>query len=164
MNKEKIKGKAWCYGDDINTDIISPSSYMQYSLEVQAKHAMEPIDSNFSAKLKPGDILVAGKNFGSGSSRETAPLVLKLNEVGAVVAKSFARIFYRNAINIGLPVVEVDTSSIREGDILELELKTGSVKNITQDEEYVGVCLPEHVSAIIDAGGLKGFLKNKIDA
>ncbi|MFZ5944843.1 MAG: 3-isopropylmalate dehydratase [Bacillota bacterium] len=156
-----ISGKALKYGDNINTDIISPGAYLQFSIEKQAEHAMEGIDEDFTTKVRFFDILVVGENFGSGSSRETAPLVLKANNVKAIVAKSFARIFYRNAINIGLPVVELETSSIDEGDELVVDVLTGKVENLTKEEEYQGVGIPSHVLKIIEDGGLKAYLKNK---
>ncbi|GAW92333.1 3-isopropylmalate dehydratase small subunit [Calderihabitans maritimus] len=163
MVRKVIKGRVWRYGDNINTDIISPGQYMQLPLEEQAKHAMEGIDPQFTSKVKPGDILVAGDNFGSGSSRETAPLVLKYNGIGAVIARSFARIFYRNAINVGLPVLELaEASEIQEGDELEIELITGRIKNLSRDKEYQASSLPEHLMAVIEAGGLEAYLAQKL--
>lgn len=157
-----LVGKVLKYGDNINTDLISPPQYLEKSLEVIAQHAMEGIDDTFTARLQQGDILVAGENFGPGSSRETAPIALKMAGVGAVVAKSFARIFYRNAINIGLPVLEcTDVERIREGDELEIQLETGTITNKSREETYQASALSEPVMDILTAGGLIPFLARK---
>ncbi len=161
MSRTLIEGRALKYGDNINTDIISPGQYMQFGIEEQAKHAMEAIDREFPDKVKTNDILVVGENFGSGSSRETAPLVLKHNKVKAIVARSFARIFYRNAINIGLPVIEADTAAIQEGDRLEADVINGVVRNLTRGETYQGIGIPPHVFEIMASGGLKEYLKKQ---
>lgn len=159
-----MQGKALKYGDNINTDLISPPQYLEKSLDIIARHAMEGIDEHFSEKLAPGDILVAGDNFGPGSSRETAPIALKLAGVGAIVAKSFARIFYRNAINIGLPVVECQqTDRISNGDILEISLGAGTITNKTNGEIYRVSPLSEPVMDVLSAGGLIPFLEQKYD-
>jgi 3-isopropylmalate dehydratase small subunit len=158
-----IRGRVWKYGDNINTDIISPGQYMSFAVEKQAEHAMEAIDPNFSKKIQPGDILVAGSNFGSGSSRETAQMVLKYHQIGAVVATSFARIFYRNSINVGLPVVEMmDTSVIHEGDKIEIDLFAGKIINHTQKTEHKGTKLPEHLIEMVKLGGLEPYLAKKL--
>jgi len=155
-----ISGKALKYGDNINTDLISPPQYLEKSLEVIAQHAMEGIDEDFTRKVRPGDILVAGKNFGPGSSRETAPIALKMAGVGAIVAKFFARIFYRNAINIGLPVLECpDVDKIRDGDELTVNLQTGEIINKTTNEVYHATPLAAPVMDILNAGGLIGYLE-----
>ena len=157
-----LKGKALKYGDNINTDLISPPQYLEKSLDEIARHAMEGIDPDFAKKIAPGDILVAGNNFGSGSSRETAPIALKMAGVGVVVAKSFARIFYRNAINIGLPVLEsADTDEISEGDLLEIDLQNGSIINKTTGRVYHTSALSQPVTDILAAGGLVPFLEKK---
>jgi len=157
-----LQGKVLKYGDNINTDLISPPQYLEKSLEVIARHAMEGIDDTFTARLQQGDILVAGENFGPGSSRETAPTALKMAGVGAVVAKSFARIFYRNAINIGLPVLEcAAVERIREGDELEIQLETGRITNKNLEETYQASALSEPVMDILTAGGLIPFLAKK---
>jgi 3-isopropylmalate/(R)-2-methylmalate dehydratase small subunit len=159
----KISGMAWKYGDNINTDIISPPCYMELSYEEMGKHAMEGIDSKFSSKIKKGDILVARANFGSGSSRETAPIALKYAGTGLVIAKFFARIFFRNAINIELPVMEcADVERIREGDKLEVDLLSGKIINQTKGEEYQGSVLPAHIMKIVVAGGLFPYLQSKL--
>lgn len=159
----KIRGRVWKYGDNINTDIISPGQYMSQPVEKQAEHAMEAIDPEFSKKVRPGDILVAGHNFGSGSSRETAQMVLKHHEIGAIIANSFARIFYRNSINVGLPVVDMkDTSVILEGDEIEVDLLEGKIINHTQGTEYQGTKLPEHLIEMVQLGGLEPYLAKKL--
>lgn len=129
MSIARIKGKVHKFGDNINTDLISPAQYMEMSNEIIAQHAMEGADPEFMEKMKPGDIIVAGKNFGSGSSRETAPLALKNAGVSVVIAEFFARIFYRNSINIGLPVLMTkDTSSIQDDDELEVDAQRNNKK------------------------------------
>ena len=158
-----IRGRVWKYGDNINTDIISPGQYMSQPVEKQAEHAMEAIDPEFAKKVQPGDILVAGHNFGSGSSRETAQMVLKYHQIGAVVATSFARIFYRNSINVGLPVVDMkDTSMIQEGDDVEIDFLKGEIFNHTQGTEYQGTKLPEHLIDMVQLGGLEPYLARKM--
>lgn len=156
---KKIEGRVLKYGDNINTDIISPPQYMELDIPQAAVHAMEVLDSGFSSRVKPGDILVAGKNFGSGSSRETSPLTLKYLGVGAIVAEFFARIFYRNAINVGIPVVECSKAyRIREGDQIQLDLENGIIYNLSRQEQYQCSGLPDHIMEIIEKGGLKNFL------
>lgn len=160
----RINGKVWKYGDNINTDIISPARYMEADYETIGNHAMEGVDADFSKKITKGDIVVAGNNFGSGSSRETAQIALKYAGVGAVIAKSFARIFYRNSINVGLPVIEFeDVDKIDEGDVLEIDLYLGQIKNITKDEVYQTSKLPDNIIELIKLGGLKAYLKSKIE-
>ena len=158
-----IHGNVLKYGDNINTDIISPPRYMELSYEEIAQHAMEGVDDKFSERLKPGDIVVAGANFGSGSSRETAPIALKYAHTGAIIAKFYARIFFRNAINIGLPVIQCkDVDSIDEGDELDIDLTTGKIVNLTKHEEYQGSTLPPHIMELVDVGGLIPYLKQKL--
>ncbi|MCP8971075.1 3-isopropylmalate dehydratase [Ectobacillus ponti] len=158
-----IRGRVWKYGDNINTDIISPGQYMSLPVEQQAVHAMEAVEPGFADKVQPGDILVAGHNFGSGSSRETAQMVLKYHGIGAIVACSFARIFYRNSLNVGLPVVEMpDTSSIEEGDELEIDLLAGTIRNHTKGSEHRGTKLPEHLIEMVQLGGLEPYLAKKL--
>lgn len=157
-----IKGKALKYGDNINTDLISPPQYLEKSLEVIAQHAMEGIDEGFAARVRPGDVLVAGANFGPGSSRETAPIALKMAGVGAVVAKFFARIFYRNAINIGLPVLECrEADRISDGNELEVDLGAGTIANRTTGEVFHAAPLSAPVMDILSAGGLIPYLEKK---
>lgn len=159
-----IIGKALKYGDNINTDIIAPPQYLEKSLEIIAQHAMEGIDEHFTSKLSPGDLLVVGSNFGPGSSREQAPIALKMAGVGAIIAKSFARIFYRNAINIGLPVLECsDVDKISENDLLEVDLATGKIINKTTGETYQSMPLSEPVMDVLSAGGLIPFLEKNTE-
>jgi 3-isopropylmalate/(R)-2-methylmalate dehydratase small subunit len=159
----KIRGRVWKYGDNINTDIISPPRYMELSYEEMARHAMEGIDPGFSQKIAKGDILVAGSNFGSGSSRETAPIALKLAGVELIIAKFFARIFFRNAINIGLPVIEcAEVEDIAEGDKLEVDLERGIIVNLTRGERYQGSVLPPHIMEIVNAGGFVPYLAKRL--
>jgi 3-isopropylmalate/(R)-2-methylmalate dehydratase small subunit len=154
-----IEGKAWKFGDNINTDIISPPQYMELSIAEASKYAMSAIDPTFASGVKNGDILVAGENFGSGSSRETAPLALKYLGVGAIVAKFFARIFYRNAINQGIPLVEcADTDMISPGDIIRIDIDHGHIHNITKGETYTCSQIPPHIQELIKDGGLVPYL------
>ena len=158
-----IRGKVLKYGDNINTDIISPPQTMEFSIAEAAKYAMSAIDPTFATKIKPGDILVAGVNFGSGSSRETAPLALKHLGVGAIVTKFFARIFYRNAINLGIKVIECDdTDKIGDNDVIEIDLDQGLIKNITKNESYKCSKIPPHILVLINDGGLIPYLKKNI--
>lgn len=156
------QGIAHVFGDNINTDIISPPQYMELSPQEGARYAMSSVDPDFAARMRPGDIVVAGNNFGSGSSRELAPLSLKYLGVGAIVAKTFARIFYRNAINLGLPVVEcAQTGNIAPGDELVLDFIEGTITNRTKNETYPCSKLPEHILALVQKGGLIAMLKER---
>lgn len=150
------KGKAWKFGDDISTDHIAPGRlfHLRTNLPELAKHVLEDADPEFASKMSPGDFVVAGNNFGLGSSREHAPQVLKIAGVNAVLAKSFARIFFRNAINIGLLVMECDTDRINQGDELELDLSAGIIKNKTQGTEISMTPLPDVMIKILNDGGL----------
>ena len=159
MGESVIQGRCWTYGDNINTDLICPAKYMELPQAEMSKHAMEGIDPEFPSKVSPGDIVVGGWNFGSGSSRETAPLALKGCRVGAVIARSFARIFFRNSINIGLPVIECPSIDlVRAEDILEIHLSSGRIVNLTRGEVYESNPLPEHILRLIDSGGLLSYL------
>jgi 3-isopropylmalate/(R)-2-methylmalate dehydratase small subunit len=162
--KDKIiRGKVWKFGDDINTDLIIPGKYKFKTINMKelAAHAMEGVDPNFSKKAKPGDIIVAGKNFGGGSSREQAPLVLKELGIGCVIAGSFARIFYRNAINIGLPLVECKEVSkeVNEGDFLEVNLEKGLIKSTLNAKSYEFKPMPHFLLEILHSGGLVPYFK-----
>ncbi|MDN5311810.1 MAG: 3-isopropylmalate/(R)-2-methylmalate dehydratase small subunit [Thermoanaerobacteraceae bacterium] len=151
------KGKAWIFGDNIDTDVIIPARYLNTTNpEELASHCMEDIDSGFSKKVNTGDIIIAGKNFGCGSSREHAPLAIKTCGVSCVIARSFARIFYRNSINIGLPILECDEAvdSIKAGDELEIDTDTGVIKNLTVGRSYTARPFPGFIKGIIQAGGL----------
>jgi len=159
---ETMKGKAWTFGNNINTDEIIPARYLNTSdPEELAKHCMEDADPEFPNKYAKGDIIVGGINFGSGSSREHAPLAIKASGISAVIADSFARIFFRNSINIGLPIIEVDgiSKKVNTGDELEVDLDNGVIRNITSNEEYKSQPFPPFMQEIINAGGLMNRLK-----
>lgn len=151
----------WKFGDDIDTDAIIPGKYLTINTpEELAKHAFENVRPEFSREVKEGDIIVAGYNFGCGSSREHAPLALKGAEVKCVIAKSFARIFFRNAINIGLPLLEcADTDKIEEGDRIEVDFESGIINNTTKNDTYQATPLPDFVRGIVEAGGLIMYAK-----
>lgn len=156
-----MKGKAHTFGDNLNTDYVISGKYKFKTLDMNelAKHVMEDIRPGFYDEIKKGDFVVAGENLGAGSSREQAPLVLKAAGIGAVVAKSFARIFYRNCINVGLPVVEVDTSGIEEGDEIQVDIAAGVVRNITKGVTLEARPLPPVMMKILSDGGLAEHLK-----
>jgi 3-isopropylmalate dehydratase small subunit len=156
-----LRGQAHKYGDDINTDEIIPAPYLNtIDPEALGQHCLSGLDEGFVKRVKPGDILVAGKNFGCGSSREHAPISIRGAGVGAVIAKSFARIFYRNCINIGLPIVECPEGAerIRPGDQLELNMEQGIIKNLTANETYRALPLPPFMQKIIARGGLLNYV------
>lgn len=154
-------GKAHKFTDDISTDLIAPGRlfHLRSNLKELAKHVLEDADPDFAKKVRTGDFVVAGKNFGLGSSREHAPMIIKLAGVEAVIAKSFARIFYRNAINVGLPVVICDTDKIDEGDELEINLERGTLKNITRGIELKFPALPKAMTTILNDGGLVAHIR-----
>jgi 3-isopropylmalate/(R)-2-methylmalate dehydratase small subunit len=156
-----IAGRAHRFGDDINTDYIISSKYKSASLDPRdlTRHLMEDIDPGFGQRVRPGDILVAGKNFGCGSSREGAPLVIKASGISVVVAPSFARIFFRNAINIGLPVFICDTAGISTGDELEFDLEAGSGRNRSTGEVITAAPLPRVMINIVRDGGLAAHIR-----
>ncbi len=157
----QLKGKAHKFGDNVNTDYIISGKYKFKTLDMDelAQHLMEDLDKDFAKKVRAGDFIVAGKNFGCGSSREQAPLVIKAAGIGAVAAKSFARIFYRNAINIGLPVIECDTGGIDDGDVLLADLEQGFIKDLSKDMKIKTNALPRVMIEILDEGGLVGHFK-----
>jgi len=161
----KLKGKVHKYGANVDTDAIIPARYLNVSEpEELAQHCMEDIDSEFLAKVEPGDIIVAETNFGCGSSREHAPLAIKAAGISCVIARSFARIFFRNAINIGLPLLECGEAvdSTEAGDILEVDLTTGAIRNSTRDKTFTAKPYPDFVMGIIGAGGLVEYTKGKL--
>jgi 3-isopropylmalate/(R)-2-methylmalate dehydratase small subunit len=160
-----IKGKVWRFGNDIDTDVIIPARYLNTSEPQElAKHVMEGVDRDFSRKVKTGDIIVAGKNFGCGSSREHAPIAIKAAGIQAVIARSFARIFYRNAFNIGLPIFESPEASekIQEADEIEIDADRGIINNITRQKEYKANPIPKFMQELIAAGGLVEWTKKKL--
>jgi 3-isopropylmalate/(R)-2-methylmalate dehydratase small subunit len=152
----KLIGKAWKFGDNISTDLIAPGRYyhLRSNLPELAKHVLEDADPEFASKMNPGDFVVGGRNFGLGSSREHAPLIIKLAGASAVIAKTFARIFYRNATNIGLPAIECDTDKMQQGDELEIDLHSGKIINRTQNTEIHFSPLPPVMTNILEDGGL----------
>ena len=160
----QAKGIAHKYGDNIDTDVIIPARHLntQDHLEL-ASHCMEDIDSDFVKRVKQGDIIVGGYNFGCGSSREHAPIAIKWSGISCVIAKSFARIFYRNAINIGLPILECEAASdgIDAGDIVEIDFDTGLITNLTKRETYQAQAFPPFIQKIIRANGYLNSVKNK---
>lgn len=160
-----LKGKVWKFGDDIDTDAIIPARYLNTSDPNElARHVMEDADKEFPNKAKVGDIIVAGKNFGCGSSREHAPIAIKAAGIQAVIAKSFARIFYRNSFNIGLPIFESLQASedIKEGDIIEIDADKGIIKNLSTGEQYNAKPIPPFMQELIASGGLIEWTKKKI--
>ncbi|MDI6859239.1 MAG: 3-isopropylmalate dehydratase small subunit [Methanocellales archaeon] len=157
-------GNVWKFGDDVNTDAIIPGRYLTINDPKElAKHVFEGVLPEFAQQVQPGDIIVAGRNFGCGSSREHAPLALKGAGISCIIAKSFARIFFRNAINVGLPVLECDKiDQIERGDALEVDLAKGMINNKTKGERYQAMPLPEFVRNIIEHGGLIEYTKTML--
>lgn len=161
----KLKGKVHKFGADVNTDVIVPARYLNVSEPSElAEHCMEDIAPEFLAKVGPGDIMVATTNFGCGSSREHAPLAIKACGISCVIAQSFARIFFRNAINIGLPLLECAEAvkEIESGDILEVDLSSGEINNISKNKKFIANPYPEFMREIINAGGLVEYTKDKL--
>ena len=157
-----MKGKAFKFGDDIDTDVIIPARYLNTTdVDELASHCMEDVRPEFGDEVKPGDVIVAGKNFGCGSSREHAPISIKGAGISCIVAKSFARIFFRNSFNCGLPVLECPEASekIAEGDIVEIDQSGGMIKNLTKNETYQAQPIPEFMQKLIAAGGLMEYVK-----
>jgi len=158
--ESRFTGRAHVYGDDVDTDRIIPGKYTKtLDLQSLADHVLEDLDPDFRTKLTKGDVLVAGSNFGCGSSREQAPLALKVAGVSGVVATYFARIFFRNAINIGLPVLEVSDFEAESGDEIEIDLKEGMVRNLTKHTDHKASAMPQVMIDILDQGGLVAYLK-----
>ncbi len=163
----KLSGRTWKFGHDVDTDLIIPARYLNTSDPKElAKHCMEDADPTFAGKVKPGDIMIAGKNFGCGSSREHAPIAIKEVGVPIVIAESFARIFYRNAINIGLPIMESPDAAkeIEEGDEVEVDLDSGLITNKTKNKTYQAAAFPPFIQEIINVGGLVNYVKKKVNA
>ena len=160
-----ILGRAWVYGDKIDTDLLAPGAYMRGSIQELASHCLEAIDPHFAGQVQPGDVVVGGEAFGIGSSREQAAEVLKVLGVRVVIAKSFARIFYRNALNLGLPALECPQAGrIEKGDMLAVDPRSGVVENRTKDETYQCDPLPDFLMAMIEAGGLMAQLEAEVAA
>jgi len=158
-------GRAWCYGDSVDTDVIIPARYLTSTDEAElAEHALEDLDPGFVSAVQPGDVVVAGSNFGCGSSREHAPIALKGAGVGAVVARSFARIFFRNAINTGLVIVTcpelVDVTDT--GDVIEVDVVNGLVSNVTKSQTFKPEPLPDFILEIVGSGGLVEWVKRRM--
>ena len=161
---QSAKGTVFKYGDNVDTDVIIPARYLNSSdLAELAAHCMEDIDKEFIHKVNKGDIIVATKNFGCGSSREHAPIAIKAAGVSCVIAETFARIFYRNAINIGLPIIECPEAAqaIEAGDTVEVDFDTGVITDVTKGTEYKGQAFPEFMQKIIDAEGLVNYINRK---
>lgn len=157
--------RAWVFGDDINTDFLAPAAYLKGSMEELASHCLEDLDENFAASVKEGDVFVAGENLGIGSSREQAPQALQILGVRTVLAKSYGRIFYRNALNLGIPaLVCADTHRINQGDQLQVDAAAGVVKNLSTGETLSCESLPSHLMEMVGDGGLIPHLKKKLNA
>lgn len=160
----QVQGTVFKYGDNVDTDVIIPARYLNTSDPKElARHCMEDIDRDFVSRVQPGDIIVAGKNFGCGSSREHAPLAIKAAGVSVVIAATFARIFYRNAINIGLPILECPEAveRIEAGDELAVDFTSGVITNLTRNESYQGQPFPKFMQDLIAAGGLLSYIKKQ---
>ena len=160
----EAKGKVLKYGDNVDTDVIIPARYLAIQDKKElASHCMEDIDADFVKKVRTGDIMVAGKNFGCGSSREHAPIVIKESGISCVIADTFARIFFRNAINIGLPIIECKEASegINEGDEVAIDFDSGKIQDLTTGRTYQGEPFPPFMQGIIDAGGLVNYINKE---
>lgn len=160
-----FRGRAHKYGKNVDTDVIIPGKYCNIiDIAELGKHAMEGLDPEYTAKMKPGDLIVADSNFGCGSSREVAPIAIKGSGTSAVIAKSFARIFYRNALNIGLPIFESAEAvdAIESGDELEVEPAGGVIRNLTKNETYTAAAFPPFMQSLIDAGGLQPYVEKRL--
>lgn len=160
-----MRGKAIKYGDNVDTDVIIPARYLNTSdPDELAGHCMEDLDPDFKAKAKPGDIMVAGRNFGCGSSREHAPIAIKASGISCVIAESFARIFYRNAINIGLPILECPDAAreINDGDEVEVDVASGTIADITTGKTYKSQPFPEFMQQIMASDGLINYVKQRL--
>lgn len=161
-----MKGNVWKFGNDIDTDAIIPGRYLILNTpEELAQHAFEGVRPEFASVVEPGNIIIGGNNFGCGSSREHAPLALKGVKVKCIIAKSFARIFFRNSINIGLPLLECpDTDRIDEGDEIEVDFASGMITNKTKGETYSATSMPDFLQGIVDAGGLIEYTRQQVSA
>lgn len=160
-----VTGKVWRFGNDIDTDLIIPARYLNTSDPKElAKHCMEDADPGFAGKVAQGDIIVADKNFGCGSSREHAPIAIKAAGVSCVIAKSFARIFYRNAFNMGLPILECeDTEMFKNGDRLSVDFDKGDIRHLERDQSYSTKPIPRFMQALLQSGGLMKYIAKRIN-
>ena len=160
-----LEGNCWKYSDNIDTDVIIPARYLNTSDEKElASHCLEDIDTTFAKEVKQGDMIIAGENFGCGSSREHAPIAIKASGISVVIAKSFARIFFRNAINIGLPILEhpLVADECDKGDRIVVDLEKGIIKNITKNKSYACEAFPEEIQCLIKQGGLVNYTRKKL--
>jgi 3-isopropylmalate/(R)-2-methylmalate dehydratase small subunit len=156
-------GKAWVLGDDVNTDMLAPGGYMKFGIEEIARHCLESVDASFASTVQPGDVVVGGRNFGAGSSREQAPAALHHLGVAAVIAVSFAGLFYRNSFNVGLPLLVCgDATSIVAGDRLRLDFADGQIDNLTQGTTLTCQAIPPHLMQMVDDGGLMPHLEKRL--
>jgi 3-isopropylmalate/(R)-2-methylmalate dehydratase small subunit len=165
LMQASLRGRAHKYGKNVDTDVIIPGKYCNIiDIAELGKHAMEGLDPEYTAKMKPGDLIVADSNFGCGSSREVAPIAIKGSGTSAVIAKSFARIFYRNALNIGLPIFESPEAvdAIDSGDELEIEPAGGVIRNLTKNQTYTAAAFPPFMQSLIDAGGLQPYVEKRL--
>jgi len=158
-----VEGRAWTFGDEINTDVMAPGIYFKEPMEVAARHCLEAVDPEFAVNVQPGDIVIGGKNFGVGSAREQAAMAFRELKVGVLLAESFARIFYRNALNLGVPALMFpEAAEITAGDILKVDPVGGLVENVSHGKQYQLEPIPAHLMAMIRAGGLMQHLKTRI--
>jgi len=165
MGELSFEGRAFTYGDNVDTDVIIPARYLDTTdPDEMASHCMEDLDPEFVKQVSPGDILVAGENFGCGSSREHAPLAIKASGISCVIAASFARIFFRNAVNIGLPILECPSAAreAEQGDVLEVDLAAGAIRNKTRGSEHRAEPFPPFMQRIINAGGLVNSIRQEL--
>lgn len=163
--EQRMKGRAHKYGKNVDTDVIIPGKYCNIIDPAElGKHALEGLDAGYTARMKAGDIIVADTNFGCGSSREVAPIAIKGSGTAAVIAKSFARIFYRNALNIGLPIFESPEAvdGIESGDEIEVEPATGAIRNLTKGTQYQAAAFPPFMQSLIEAGGLQPYVERRL--
>ena len=156
----EVQGRAWTFGDEINTDVMAPGIYFKEPMDVAARHCLEAVDPEFAINVQPGDLVVGGSNFGVGSAREQAAMAFRELQVGALLAESFARIFYRNALNLGVPaLIFPQAAEIEAGDILKVDPVVGRVENVSSGKQYAVEPIPAHLMAMIAAGGLMPYLK-----
>jgi len=161
---KRIEGRAWVFGDDINTDVMAPGLYFKSSMDEMARHCLEAVNPAFARDVRPGDIVVAGRNFGVGSAREQAVMALTHLGVGAVLAVSFGRIFYRNALNFGLPALILpDAATVSAGDLLSVDPVAGRIENARSGTVHTVAGIPAHLMAMVEAGGLMPWLKLRLN-